>query len=234
MSLFESEDEILDKNPSIIASNWISKNIVWNHGNALHQEDWKRFVKIIPSGNKFIIKCNLPLVAEFLTPLPEWLIIDEDCFFENTIGFIIHSQKDIDTFPSIHRVTNNSNIENLTFYTKANSIIFEGPCQFKNVHITSKANNLIDCRIDSFGYDINNITELHFHNFNKSSITLINPGISQEECVNICNIDKYRPFIEHAKKLNIHFINFAYFISDEPIYISYRLKKDNYIISMNK
>lgn len=234
MSLFEPEDELLDKNPSIIAFDWLSKNVLWNYGNVLHQEDWKRFVKIIPSGNKFIIKCNMPLIAEFLTPLPEWLIVNEDCFIENTIGFIIHSQKDINAFPSIHRISNNSNIRNLTFYTKANSIIFEGKCQFKNVHITSKVNNLIDCRIDSFGYDINNITELHFHNSNKASITLINPGISSEECVNICNIDKYRPFIEHAKKLKVHFINFAYFISDAPRYISYRLKKGNYIISMNR
>lgn len=231
MSLFESDDNIIDRNPSTIVYDWMSKNIIWNFGDINYQFDQKRFIDVIPRGSKFLIKCIEPYTAEFLAPLPDYITIDNNCAIINTIGFIIHSQKDIDAFPSIHRVSNNKDIHDLTFYIKDNSIIFEGGCQFKNVNITSKEGGIIDCRIDSYGYDINNIAELNFIGSDKNTLTFINPGITQKDVVKIPFENKYNDFIRHAKRLNVRYINFAYYLDENPTYIYYELKDDTYVLS---
>ena len=225
MSIFESDDNIIDRNPSTIVYDWMSKNIIWNWRDN-YQVDPERFIEVIPRGPKFLIKCIEPYTAEFLTPLPDYITIDNNCAIINTIGFIIHSQKDIDAFPSIHRVSNNKDIHNLTFYIKDNSIIFERGCQFKNVNIISKEGGVISCRIDSYGYDINNIAELNFIGSDKNVLTFINPGITQKDAVKIPFENKYNDFIRHAKRLRVRYINFAYC----PTYICYELKNNSYVL----
>lgn len=229
MSLFESDDNIIDRNPSTIVYDWMSKNIIWNWRDN-YQVDPERFIEVIPRGPKFLIKCIEPYTAEFLTPLPDYITIDNNCAIINTIGFIIHSQKDIDAFPSIHRVSNNKDIHDLTFYIKDNSIIFERGCQFKNVNIISKEGGVISCRIDSYGYDINNIAELNFIGSDKNVLTFINPGITQKDVVKIPFENKYNDFIRHVKRLRVRYINFAYYLDENPTYIYYELKNDSYVL----
>ena len=163
-------------------------------------------------------------------PLPDYITIDNNCAIINTTGFIIHSQKDIDAFPSIHRVSNNKDIHDLTFYIKDNSIIFERCCQFKNVNIISKEGGVINCRIDSYGYDINNIAELNFIGSDKNVLTFRNPGITQKDGVKIPFENKYNDFIRHAKRLRVRYINFAYYLDENPTYIYYELKNDSYVL----
>lgn len=229
MSLFESDDNIIDRNPSSIVYDWMSKNIIWNWRDN-YQVDPERFIEVIPRGPKFLIKCIEPYTAEFLTPLPDYITIDNNCAIINTIGFIIHSQKDIDAFPSIHRVSNNKDIHDLTFYIKDNSIIFKRGCQFKNVNIISKEGGVISCRIDSYGYDINNIAELNFIGSDKNVLTFMNPGITQKDAVKIPFENKYNDFIRHAKRLRVRYINFAYYLDENPTYIYYELKNDSYVL----
>ncbi len=233
MSLFESDDEIISRNPSTMVFDWLSKNVLWNYGSFRHKDDWKRFIKVIPKRDKFIFKCTMNLRAEFLSPLPQWLIMDKEEYPIITIDFLIHSQDELDVFPSAHKVSNNSHIQDLTFYTGFNSIIFEGPVTFKNVSIVASQNDMIDCRIDSFRYDVNNLKELHFFNTSSNSMTFINPAMSVRDAKNLNNLDKYKSFINNMKRLRVDYFHFAFYTEDDPKYFYYKLEGSKYVLQGN-
>lgn len=175
-SLFDSEDDIMDKKLSSESIKWFEKHVkfVKNIG---HSTVPASDVLSVNSDGLLVLKLPIGTRIEFYEQPPKWIQFDkkswEDAFSD--ICYDVTSQKDIERIPQgrnghIIKFSNN----------KTQNITVTGHCTFSS---KSLKNILIDknCQIDVQTDDINQLTEIKFTKYSiLNYINLINCKLADE------------------------------------------------------
>lgn len=175
-SLFDSEDDIMDKKLSAESIEWFEKHVkfVKNIGHSTVPAS-----DVLSVNNDGLLVLKLPIAThiEFYEQPPKWIQFDkkswEDAFSD--ICYDVTSQKDIERIPQgrnghIIKFSNN----------KTQNITVTGYCTFSS---KSLKNILIDknCQIDVQTDDINQLTEIKFTKYSiLNYINLINCKLADE------------------------------------------------------
>lgn len=137
-SLFDSEDDLLDKELSTKGLNWIlDKNNAFIHNNAEQMLKVKDNGEIIYLDSKF-----KPLVVTLYKPLPDWIKFDDSLSndrLEFILNYSVKTQADIPSVGYIRSVQ--GNLHNMIIKTsqgfRRNRIVFNSCNSIKNLTLDS-------------------------------------------------------------------------------------------------
>lgn len=178
-SLFDTEDDLLDKRPTAEALKWFldPKNVIGLWGT--YNQKSSNYFKINDKGEIYLDKLFGNIIRLF-KPIPSWINLDKkvwnsDTFFN--IEYPIKSQKDIPSQGVIRQIENNKALHNLSLNISSRYVT---RYIFKAYDITSIKNLNIKFLPDTHGPNIITFVNSKLDFKDLSEIYLKDPNITLE------------------------------------------------------